>query len=104
MIRASVLYANAPGGRFDFDYYLGTHLPFARGLLGSAGLVRIEVDRGVSGEDAGTTARYACVAHLYFETVDAYYAAMAEHGEALGEDVPNYTDLELEIQVSEIVI
>jgi uncharacterized protein (TIGR02118 family) len=103
MIRASVLYANAPGGRFDFDYYLGKHVPFARGLLAPSGLLRLEVDRGVSREEAGTSPRYTCVAHLYFETADAYYAAMAEHGEALGDDVPNYTDLELEIQVSDIV-
>jgi len=103
MIRASVLYPNVPGVRFDFGYYLGTHVPLARELLGSAGLIRLEADRGVSGEEPGSPPRFTCVAHLYFESLERFYAAMEAHGEALALDVRRFTDLELEIQVSEIV-
>jgi uncharacterized protein (TIGR02118 family) len=103
MIRATVLYPNVPGSRFDFDYYLRTHVPFARTLLGSSGLVRLEVDRGVSGEEEGSAPPYTCAAHLYFHSESAFYAAMTAHGEELGSDVERYTDVELSIQVSEIL-
>ena len=103
MIRATVLYSNAPGTRFDFDYYVHTHVPFSRALLEPSGLIRLEVDRGVSGEEEGSAPGYVCAVHLYFHSARAFYDAMAAHGDALGDDVPNYTDAELEIQVSEMV-
>jgi len=103
MIRASIAYRAATGTRFDFDYYLGTHVPFARRLLSENGLVRMEVDRGVSGEERGSSPPFACTAHLYFPSAEQFYTAMDAHGDALADDVPRYTDMELEIQVSEIV-
>lgn len=103
MIRASFLYVGRSGGRFDFGYYLKQHVPFSEHLLSASGLVRLEVDRGVSGEEAGSTPRYVCAAHLYFESAEAFYEAMALHGDELGNDVPNYTDLEIDTQVSEII-
>ena len=103
MIRASFLYPVAAGTRFDFDYYLERHVPFARRLLAGAGLVKLEIDRGVSGEERGSEPRCVCVAHLYFETVDDFYRAMDTVGDELGADVPNYTDIAIEVQVSDIV-
>ena len=103
MIRASVLYPFVPGARFDLDYYLGKHVPLTRSLLEPSGLLRLEVDRGLSAEEPGSAPRFVCVAHLYFATPAAFQGAMREHGDALAADVPNFTDLDLEIQVSEIV-
>ena len=103
MIRASFFYPAAPGGRFDFDYYLGRHVPMARRLLEGVGLLRMEIDRGVSGEEPGSFPLYVCVAHLYFTSAEAFYAAMETVGDELGCDVPNYTDGDIETQVSEIV-
>lgn len=103
MIRASFLYPAAPGARFDFGYYLGRHVPFARRVLASQGLVRMEIDRGLSGEEPGSAPRYVCAAHLYFASVEAFYAAMAATGDELGRDVQNYTDVDIETQVSEII-
>ena len=103
MIRATVFYPNVPGSRFDFDYYLRNHVPFARTLLGTSGLVRLEVDRGLSGEEEGSVPRFRCVSHLYFHTESAFHAAMAAHGEELDKDVAHYTDVELFVQVSEMV-
>jgi len=103
MIRATVFYPAGPGCHFDFDDYLQRHVPFARRLLRDAGLRRLEVDRGVSCEEAGTPPRYVCLAHLYFDSADDYARAMALHGDALGADVPRYTNIEPFIQVSDIV-
>jgi uncharacterized protein (TIGR02118 family) len=103
VIRASFFYRAASGARFDFDYYLDRHVPLARRLLGGHALVKLEVDRGVSGEEAGSAPPFVCTAHLYFQSADAFYAAMAAVGDELGGDVPNYTDAEIETQVAEIV-
>jgi uncharacterized protein (TIGR02118 family) len=100
MIRATFSYLAAPSAHFDFTYYVEHHIPLARRLLAP---VRVEVDRGVSGEERGTVPRSVCVAHLYFATLDDYYDALATHGDELGRDVPNYTDAELEILVSELI-
>lgn len=103
MIRAAVLYPALPGHTFDFDYYLQQHVPMARRLLEGTGLVRLEVDRGLSGEELGTPPRYACIAYLYFRSQEDYERAMGEHGEVLGRDVPNYTSVEPFVQVSEVI-
>jgi len=104
MVRATFSYLAATGSRFDFDYYLGTHVPLAKRLLGPSGMIRIEVDRGVSGEERGSLARAVCVAHLFFESAERFYEGMALHGDELALDVPRYTDHELETQVSEVVL
>ncbi len=100
MVRATFSYLKSASTRFDFTYYLTHHVPLAKRLLAP---VRLEVDRGVSGEERGSEPRCVCVAHLYFATLDDYYAALETHGDELGRDVPNYTDAELEILVTEIV-
>lgn len=103
MIRASFLYRSAPEGRFDFDYYVGRHVPLARRLLAEHALLRLEVDRGVSAEERGSTPPYVCAAHLYFASVEHFYIAMDAVGDELGRDVPNYTDLVMDVLVSECV-
>jgi uncharacterized protein (TIGR02118 family) len=103
VIRASFFYPATPGARFDFEYYLDRHVPLARRLLGDHGLVKLEIDRGVSGEELGSEPRWVCVAHLYFESVEDFYRALDAVGDELGADVPNYTDIAIETQVSDIV-
>lgn len=104
MIRASFLYRASPGNRFDLKYYVDRHVPMARRILEHLGLVRLEIDRGLSAEEPGSAPGYACVAHLYFESAEAFYAAMAAAGDELGADVPNYTDAEMDVQVSEMLV
>jgi uncharacterized protein (TIGR02118 family) len=104
MVRVTIAYLSETGTRFDFDYYLGTHVPLAERLLGPSGMIRIEVDRGLSGEERGSNARAVCVAHLLFESAERFYEAMALHGDALAADVPRYTDRDLEIQVSDVLL
>jgi uncharacterized protein (TIGR02118 family) len=106
MVRVTIAYlsARATGTHFDFDYYLGTHVPLAKRLLGPSGMTRIEVDRGFSGEERGSAARAVCVAHLLFESAERFYDAMALHGDELALDVPHYTDYDLEIQVSDVLL
>jgi uncharacterized protein (TIGR02118 family) len=103
MIRFSVLYPATSGSHFHFDYYLGKHLEIAKRLLLPLGLVRIEVDRGVAGFPPGSPALYHAIGHLIFPDITTCQSALAATAAELIADVPNYTDSQAVIQVSEIV-
>src|SRR2546422_5731402 len=56
MIRISVLYPSSEGKKFDVNYYVNRHMKLVRERLGSFGLVRTEVDKGVAGGAPGAPA------------------------------------------------
>jgi uncharacterized protein (TIGR02118 family) len=103
MIRVSVLYATGDGKTFDHDYYVNKHMTLVRERLGGLGLRRLEVDRGIAGGAPGAPAPYTCAGHLYFDSVEAFRAAMKPHGKELFADVPNFTDIQPLLQISEII-
>lgn len=103
MVRISVLYPNEQGKKFDLDYYVRRHMPLVRDRIGGLGLLRIEVDRGVGGAAPGAPAPFACVGHLYFNTVEEFQKAMKAHGKELVDDVPNFTDIQPQFQISEVI-
>jgi uncharacterized protein (TIGR02118 family) len=101
MIRVSALYGNTADARFDHDYYHGRHRKLVERLFGPHGMLRIEMDRGLAG-GGGAAAPFVASAHLYFESLDAFQAAFAAHGEEVLADIPNYTNVTPVLQVSEI--
>src|SRR5947209_749266 len=103
MIRVSVMYPASPGSRFDWEYYLGEHLALAQRLLGSRGLVRTEIDRGLGGFPPGSPAPYHAVGHLFFETLAEMQSALEATAELLIADVRNYTDVQSVVQINEVV-
>jgi uncharacterized protein (TIGR02118 family) len=103
MIRISVLYANEPGKKFDHGYYANSHMPLVKKRLASLGLIRLEVDKGVAGGAPDMPAPFISAGHLYFNSVAEFRSAMAAHGAELMGDVPNYTDIQPQMQISEIV-
>ena len=100
MIRVSILYP--AGGKFDQDYYINTHMKMVADRIGDA-LVRFEVDKGLSGAAPGSPAPYMAVGHLYFNSVQEFTQAFAQHAGEILADVPNFTDAQGQIQISEIV-
>ena len=104
MIRVSVLYPNEAGKKFDATYYLNKHVPMAGERLGKAGLVRAEIDKGVAGGAPGAPAPFVYVAHLYFNSIADFQKAMEAHGKEIMGDVPNYTNIQPQIQISEVVV
>jgi uncharacterized protein (TIGR02118 family) len=42
--------------------------------------------------------------HLYFDSAQAFETAFAPHAQAIMADIPNYTDIQPVIQVSEVKI
>ncbi|HEU5322746.1 MAG TPA: EthD family reductase [Methylomirabilota bacterium] len=103
MIRVSVMYPSGDGKRFDHDYYVSKHMSLVRARLGGLGLRRLEVDRGLAGGAPGAPAPFACLGHLYFDSVADFQAAMKPHGKEILADVPNFTDITPQVQISEIV-
>ena len=99
MIRISFLYPSERGKKFDHGYYTNTHMPLVQKRMSGFGLIRYEVDKAAV-EDAPFVA--AC--HLYFNSVDAFRKAIGEHGKELLGDIPNYTDIQAHMQISEIVV
>jgi uncharacterized protein (TIGR02118 family) len=101
MICVSVLYPNTPGKKFDHSYYAQKHMPLVRSRLKSFGLLRDEIDQGLSAP--GAQAPFVAIARMYFNTLAEFQAGMKAHEAELLGDVPNYTELQPQIQVSEMV-
>lgn len=102
MVCVSVMYGNAPGKKFDHTYYNQKHIPMVKDRL-SSGLQRCEVDQGVGGAVPGAPAPFACICRLYFNTLPEFQQAFAAHAAELTSDVPNYTDIQPQIQISQLV-
>jgi uncharacterized protein (TIGR02118 family) len=104
MIRVSVMYPHREGARFDVQYYAKNHMDMVRKAFKEHGLVDIRVDKGLVGGQPKTPPPYVCIGTLTFETMDGYKDAFRTHGKALFEDIPNFTDIQPEVQVNEVVL
>ena len=100
MIKVSVMYPNTEGSDFDMAYYLHTHIPLVQRLLGAA-LKGVAVDQGVGGKEPGSPAPYLAVGHLLFESPEAVQTALGAL-QALLADIPNFTNSEPTVQISEV--
>lgn len=103
MIKASVLYPQTPDAEFDFNYYRDTHMPLVKTRMGDACL-RYSIDRGVSGGEPGTAPTYVAVGHIYCVSVEAFQAGLGPHMAEIGADLVNFTNLQPEMQISEVIL
>jgi uncharacterized protein (TIGR02118 family) len=101
MIRASIMYPNQPGARFNWDYYMNKHIPAVRQLT-SKGLARIEVDRGIATAQPGAPAPFVCAAHMYFNNMDDFQKCMTASTDLMA-DIPNFSSVQPQIQISEVL-
>lgn len=102
MLRVSALYPNHDGSRFDGDYYVHRHQPFARQLLGPHGLIDIRVTLGMAALDGGPPLFWS-ISEMIFDSRAAFDAAMTACGAALFADAPHYTDITPLLQISELI-
>ena len=101
MIKVSVLYPNTAGCKFDMNYYLDQHMPMVQQKLGPA-CKRMAVEEGIAGGAPGAPATYVAMGHLYFDSTHAFQTAFAPHAQAIMADIPNYTNTQPTIQISEV--
>ncbi|MGO9340169.1 MAG: EthD family reductase [Terracidiphilus sp.] len=103
MIKVTFLYPNKPGSRFNAEYYIDVHMPLAIRLLGSA-LKGVSAEIGLSSAMPDSPPPNAAIASFTFESVEAFSAAVMPHYKELQSDIPNYTDIEPIVQISDLRI
>ena len=69
--------------------------------LKAHGMSRYEIDRGLGGVAPESLPAYLCIGRLYFDTMAGFQEGLAKHGQEIMADIPNYTDAEVVLQVSE---
>lgn len=101
MIKLSVLYPNEEGKKFDMEYYCNKHIPMVQQKLGSA-CRNVAVEQGLAGAEPGSRATYIAMGHIYFDSIEVFQTAFGPHAAMFMEDLPNYTDIQPTIQISEV--
>lgn len=102
MIKVAIFYPNGDGNTFDMDYYTNTHMPMAAGLFGDK-LKAMVIDKGLGGGAPNSVAPYVAVGYFYFADIATCQNEMGTHSAALRADVPNYTNIQPVLQISEVV-
>jgi uncharacterized protein (TIGR02118 family) len=94
MFKVTVLYPSSEGSTFDMDYYREKHMAIVNRVMRPE---RVEIDRAVDGP-------FMAIGHFYFPSQEAMQAGMGgpDIGDAMA-DVPNYTNVQPQIQISEIL-
>jgi len=103
MIKVSVLYPNGNDKSFDMDYYCNKHVPMVGGLLGDA-VVSATVEKGLGGGAPDSPATYSAMGNLYFNSMEAFENSFGPNAETIMADLPNFTNIEPVVQISEVMI
>jgi uncharacterized protein (TIGR02118 family) len=69
--------------------------------LGAA-MKSISVEQGLGGGAPGAPMTYATMAHMLFDSLDAFQTAFAPHATEIMADIPNYSNVQPILQVSEV--
>jgi uncharacterized protein (TIGR02118 family) len=102
-IKVSVLYPSGEGKHFDMDYYANKHVAMVAGLLGDS-VVGATVEKGLGGAAPGDKAPYEAMGNLYFESMESFQNSFGPNAAEIMGDVPNFTNIEPQVQISEVVI
>jgi len=104
MIRVSVLYPNKPNAKFDHDYYANNHMRMVTEKCTPLGLVKAEIDRGIAGAAPNSPPPYVAIGYILFNSVEELQTALMKHNDEFMADIPNYTNIEPQVQISEVVM
>ena len=101
MIKVAIFYENGEGKTFDMDYYANKHMPMAARLFGDA-LKAMEINKGLANAAPDKPLKYVAIGYFYFDNMEAFKNAMGPNSAKLKADVPNYTNIIPELQISEV--
>ncbi len=102
MIKVSVLYPHDEDKTFDHEYYRESHMPMVARLVGEA-LKGYHVERGIRGGTADAPPPFEAAGHLLFDSVEAYDTGFGPHSKEIMADIPNYTEIQPTLQISQMV-
>jgi uncharacterized protein (TIGR02118 family) len=103
MIRLNILYPNNEGAKFDLGYYVNIHMPMSIDKFGAA-LKGVSIEYGLKGGTPGSRPPYIAMAHLLFDSEEAFLEAFNPIAALLIADMPLYTDIEPVYQFSDVKI
>lgn len=103
MIKVSVLYPAGEDATFNLDYYLTDHLALVTELIGDA-LKGATVEKGLGGAIPGSAPTYQIMANMYFDTMADFQNSFGPNAEKIMSDLPNFTNTNPTIQISEVLV
>src|SRR5688572_20541240 len=101
MIKMAIFYPNGEGKTFDMDYYSNKHMTMAANLFGDS-LKAMSIDKGLASGTPDQPVQYLAIGYFYFESLSALQNTVEPHREKLRADIPNYTNIQPVIQISEV--
>ncbi|UJH67481.1 EthD family reductase [Allomuricauda sp. SCSIO 65647] len=102
MVKVTILYPNGEGKTFDMDYYSTKHMPMAASLFGDA-MKAMAIDKGIAGRTPDEPIPYLAIGYFYFDTLADYQNAFGPNAEKIVGDIPNYTNIQPVVQISEVI-
>jgi len=102
MIKVTILYPNGDGKKFNMDYYSNKHMPMIASLLGDL-LKLFAIDKGIAGRTPTDPIPYLAIGYLYFDNLSAYQNSFRPNAEKIRNDIPNYTNIQPVVQISEVL-
>lgn len=103
MIKVSIFYPYSEDKKFDMEYYCNKHMVLAKQKFGAA-CKGVLVERGLSGGFQGESPTYVVMGHLLFDSLEDFQSMMILHGDELGNDIVNYTNIQPVVQINEIIL
>lgn len=101
MVKVAIFYPNGEDKTFDMDYYANKHMPMAATLFGDA-LKAWSIDKGLANGARDMPLQYITIGYFYFEDMASFQNAMGANSDKLKVDVPNYTNIQPQLQISEV--
>jgi len=102
MIKVSVMYPKTAESTFDLAYYRDTHMALVRDRLGDA-CKRTAIESGLAGGAPGEGPTYIAMGHMYFDSVGDFQTAFGPHAKEILGDIPNFTNVQPTVQISEVI-
>ena len=99
-ITVNVSYPKHAGSKLDMDYYLATHLELVGKYWGDK-LISARAIKGIAWPNQDTPPLYQVVTILEVESVEVLQDVLEARGGEIMGDIPNFTDVEPVIQISE---
>lgn len=103
MFKITVMYPPSSSPKFDHEYYKTTHMPLVQRLLGP-GCLNYTIDKGLAGGSPDSAPPFLAMCHIFTDSMEAFQSGMAAHSAQLFADIPNFTNSETIVQISEVVV
>lgn len=102
LIKVTILYPNGAGKTFDMDYYRESHMPMVEDLLGES-MKFYRIDKGLASGRPDEPTPFSAVGYLYFDELSDYEESFGPVADKILSDIPNYTNIQPVVLISEVV-